>query len=1417
VAPQQHPPPEEAAAAAAAAPFRAKPGAPREEGSKATAPTMRVCWNTVMGWLGMPSTDGMPASPPRGWPDNVKAEELEAQPERVVSINGAQRFSFRSNFVKSSRYTLATFLPMFLYESFHPRLKGANFYFLVIAALQTIDEISNTNGYPTMLAPILIIVLVDGVMAVLEDLEKHEADRVANGTLTAVLQEDGSWSDPIPWMDVRVGDIIRVRNREVSPADVMLLAVAEPDPRSKQGLCYVETKSLDGETDLKLRQALEATLEASPRQLRELRGSATLNHPNDNMHEFDVVVDLEERGCFAKTRKVASWDNMLLRGVTVRNTEWVAGIVLNTGDDTKIVMSSKERTYKMSRMEHMVNRQLIVLVALLASVCTVGAFGAVLQNVTAAGNHWYLYPEDVTFDNSTVYVFPTFGTDATGLESDVMRNQGLEFVIMFFYYFLLFSNFIPISLYVSMAVIKSGQAYFMQQDLEMYSPATDRACQVKNMKLNEQLGQVSHIFSDKTGTLTCNVMDFRKCIVGGKQYGRGTTTIGEASAKVQGITIDEADRDANVLGEKAKMPHVSFWDPRIWRDLEGGRSAQEQAQAKRLDRFFRVLSVCHTVTPEKLKDGNVAYSASSPDDEALVCGAKYFGYYFCDRVGGAMVVKVGDRMGKRFADAVVDAEGGAPQPRSDKPLEDLTHPEHYEVLEILEFSSTRKRMSVIVRHRETGAVHVWAKGADSIMKPRLSVWDTRQQKGFAELQTTDRQLQGLAEEGLRTLLVAGKDITEAEFQDWIWDYHRAKGDLEQINRRKRGEPNDIDRLMDEMERGLELYGATAIEDRLQDDVPDTVATLMKAGIKIWVLTGDKEETAINIGRACQLVKKEMEVITINERRVAGAPGTFAEILDEQADDIEEKLEDWHNEEREVLKAQRGGRSPRPVSKHNLSFRISSNKEAPRDVEMIRVMGDGGDAKVGEDNGGDCNDEEAGTGGYAYGVGPSPTQRFLKLGSLFQNLKPTFALVVDGMSLSRGLKDQEDRDKLLRLALLCDAVICCRVSPKQKKEIVNMVCEADEDVLSLAIGDGANDVAMIKAAHVGVGVSGQEGMQAVNNSDFAISEFRFLRRLLMVQGRYNYRRTAKAVLYIFYKNLIFTMTNFWMSFWTLNSGQKFLIEASVQLYNVMFTALPVLLMGIWDRDVRDTSAMKIPALYTPCIHNVHFNLFNFWRWIGEAVVQSLIIAYVPMWFIEAGDGDDGNVMTLWEYGSAIVTLVVWTVNLKLFMIQNRWTWWQLLVWLLTIGTWFLTGFVYELLSYQANPITVWTGDDGNFVGVFSRLMGDPNFWLVFVLVTWLIWARDFVWKAKSRMWSPSVYMVVQEIDAGFGEGHRSVHENFASIHYHLSRVHHMLTWQHAQVKKEQHLERQLSRMLSNSNPPAQTSPGNLHHILGLTLT
>jgi phospholipid-translocating P-type ATPase (flippase) len=1104
--------------------------------------------------------------------------------------------AFCSNTVTTSQYTPFDFLPKFLFFSF---LKLANAYFLMVSVMQMVPEISNTNGVPTTAPVLALILFVDAIFQVMEDLERHRADAEANNRKAYILNASTNSIEETRWLDVKVGDIIKIYNKNPVPADVLLMVCAS-STNNPDGICNVETKELDGETNLKPRLPLSAISERARKgdseenTLLNLRAEVKCELPNRFISKFSATCEVQTDG--DSVVAPVELANVLLRGSTLHSVEYCYALVLNTGVDTKIMQNMGKAEMKQSTIDKKINTLIIWVVLLLCVMCSCGAIGSSAWNHTNMGKTWYF---KAGVGGEPFWV----GTD-TGWEVG-------ETVVTFFYFFLITSQFVSVSLYVSMTMVKFLQRSAMQNLLSMYHEETDTPMKVRTMSLNDELGVISHVFSDKTGTLTENVMEFRKCSIGGRSYGHGTTEIGLARMKREGVMIP-----AHLLGKGngLRAPYVNFDGPELLKALELERNDSSGVDGP-VSTFFLHLSLCHNI----ILDDNNEWSAQSPDELALVAAADFFGFKFAGEVRGLVTIRLNDGTERQF-----------------------------QKLDELEFTSARKRMSVIVRDVVTKKIIVLTKGADNVMGRRMLDTPTVTQL----VATTYDQLTAYGADGLRTLVIASKDIEEEEYAKWKANYLRVTTDLGEIEKKKEDKPNKINEAMDSIETGLVLIGATAIEDKLQDGVPQCIADLATAGIATWVLTGDKEETAINIAHACLLLNDTMCTIVINLKKFPTLDAIRNELV---------------------------GRA--------------------RQIESFKATA-----------GADC-----------------PTK---------------FALVIDGDALQMVMAVDAKGNytgcqaALLRYSHHCIAVVACRCAPSQKAEIVRLIRTHVSGCRTLSIGDGANDVPMIQEAHVGVGISGHEGLQAVNSSDFAIAQFRFLKDLLLVQGRNNYRRISMLVLYLFYKNIMMVSTQFWFTIANTGvSGQKFSPEFGTQAFNAIWTAFPILILGVFDKDARyntvvdlsrppppshvfplladsDKASHAYPQMYRLGIENYFFSRRVHLQWLFDAAVESIALTFIALEALK-NSGVDGVDAGLWMTGAHTFTLVVIVANLKLLFIQHQWNWWMVLVWFVFMASWWPCCAIGSMVSVAADPGTAVFAP--GWVGLWGVVNGLPVFWLTLLVV------------------------------------------------------------------------------------------------------
>lgn len=1003
------------------------------------------------------------------------------------------------------------------------------------------------------------------------------------------------------WKSVQVGDFVRLYNEEQIPADIVVLSTSDPD-----GGCYVETKNLDGETNLKVRQALHCGARVRrARDCEKAQFSLESEPPHANLYSYSGVVRWQQQdtgNTGAPPLEMAepiSINNMLLRGCTVRNTEWVLGIVIFTGDETKIMLNSGITPSKRAQISKDLNWNVVYNFIILFFMCLIAA--------VVEGTTWGKGNESLDF-----YEFGSYG-----------GTPALNGFITFWAAIILFQNLVPISLYISLEIIRTAQAFFIYSDTFMYYERLDYPCTPKSWNISDDLGQIEYIFSDKTGTLTQNVMEFKKVTVNGVPYGEAYTEALAGMRKRQGVDVVEEAAKAHVqiAQDRVRMlglirkahdnPYLrdeglTFVAPDFMSDL-AGESGEAQQSAN--EQFMLVLALCHTVITERTPGDppTIEFKAQSPDEAALVATARDVGFTVIGRSNDTIIV---------------NCQG---------------EEREYTVLNILEFNSSRKRMSAIMRMPDR-KIMLFCKGADSIIYSRLKSGEQTELR-----KTTAEHLEMFAREGLRTLCIAQRELGEEEYQLWNKDHDIAAAAIQDRD-------DKLETVSDAIERDLTLLGGTAIEDRLQDGVPDAISLLAQAGIKLWVLTGDKVETAINIGFSCNLLDNDMELL--------------------------------------LIKAEDGSLA-------------TAEAELDRNLAIFGKTGSDEELKIAKHN--------------------------------HEPPAPTHALIIDGDTL-RVVLDESLRQKFLLLCKECKSVLCCRVSPAQKAAVVAMV-KNGLDVITLSIGDGANDVAMIQEAHVGVGIAGEEGRQAVMSSDYAIGQFRYLTRLLLVHGRWSYRRLAETIANFFYKNIVWTFALFWYNIYD-NFDCTYVFDYSyILLYNLAFTSLPIIFMGILDQDVDDKVSLAVPQLYRRGIERKEWTQLKFWLYMFDGLYQSLICFFLPYLLFapgtfntEGGLGVNDNK----RFGVYIANATVVVVNVYILLNTYRWDWFMVLI-----------------TSISFLLIFLWTGVYTSFTSSYtfyeagSQVYGSLSFWTLTLLTIIVSLLPRFMIKSFQKIFMPRDIDIIRE--------------------------------------------------------------------------
>ncbi|CAB1351982.1 unnamed protein product, partial [Coregonus sp. 'balchen'] len=833
------------------------------------------------------------------------------------------------------------------------------------------------------------------------------------------------------WMNIHVGDVVRLKKNDHIP--VM-------------------------ETNLKFKMGLKVTDERlqEERQLAQFDAMIVCEEPNNRLDKFTGTMR------WRKDRFPLDLDNMMLRGCRIRNTDECA--------DTKIMRNGGKTRFKRTKIDELMNYMVYTIFVILVLLCAGLAIGNTFWYEEVGSKAWYLND----------------GKDQTASYRGFLSFWG---------YIIVLNTMVPISLYVSVEVIRLGQSKFINWDLQMYYQEKDTPAKARTTTLNEQLGQIEYIFSDKTGTLTQNIMAFKKCTIAGRTFGDPTNS--------EGVTLDRG-RPVDFTWNKHADRKFEYLDHSLVACIQSKKD-------KNALEFFKLLSLCHTVMVEQ-KEDELVYQAASPDEGALVTAARNFGFVFLSRTQDTITISEMDQ--------------------------EMT----YEMLALLDFNSDRKRMSIILRFPD-GRIRLYCKGADTVIYERLS-------PNSRYKEVTQTALDIFANETLRTLCLCYKDISEQEFDAWAKKHKAAS--VAMGNREAA-----LDRVYEQIESNLMMIGATAIEDKLQDGVPETIAKLAKADIKIWVLTGDKKETAENIGYSCELLTDDMQV--------------------HYGEDVNEKLRIRQANRRDQPPAFGRTRKKRPASTTPLDAAqpIDDWEKETRQVDFVNM------------------------------------------------------------------------------ACECEAVICCRVTPKQKANVVSLVKKYKKAV-TLSIGDGAND----------------EGMQAVMSSDYAFAQFRYLERLLLVHGRWSYIRMCKFLRFFFFKNFAFTLVAYEDWF--------------ITLYNVMYSSLPVLLVGLLDQDVNDKLSRKFPKLYLPGQQGALFNYKNFFISLFHGIFTSLVIFFIPYGAFLQTMGQDGEAPS--DYQSLAVVMassLIFTVNLQISLETSYWTFVNCFAVLCSIAIYF--GIMFDIHRVASNAL------------------------------------------------------------------------------------------------------------------------------------
>lgn len=1041
-------------------------------------------------------------------------------------------------------------------------------------------------------------------------------------------------------------------------------------------------------------------------------------------------------------------NNLLLRASRLRNTNHIYGLAIYTGKDTKLAHNSHVKPNKFSSIESKVNTFLFIAFLILAIISLTGAlmykapnywffqgfdksdsFGEILAAHFLIYN--YLIPISLYVTLEFVKFFGTFAvlednkmkvtawqtinnnssSDSAGNKSlrnshqnskANNNNNGSRIGKAATFLELgtpLAGKSQPQSLRAAasnsgrpgLATVAVASARIKKGENGASTLSSSNRVKIiegpkcNSSDLNEELGQVEVLFSDKTGTLTENKMRFMACSVYSQMYRSigGSLYLQPASLYKANIPkmVDRLaktntnrhmllvpaghrhgdeiismpptgaykqapqakrlpqqqqqsrepskikSKTANQPRSSSSNPDMKPFDHRSIPDLNLLKPIENMERHETLVEFFICLCLCSTTTLNEtlpladcLPDRTLNeydFQSASPDEESFISAAHLYGVTMCKSNDREcfIVIESQQNSTKPTATSGLDKENNQRE-TSDTNLESKSSRQksqnnapnssagakfkallktknstdkyivrHFERLTVFEFNSVRKRMSVIYRDCDNDCLLMVTKGSEEMLD--CVQMHNLDQKSIKCVDVTLAHFEAFAKSGLRTLLVGRKIISKEEFESISSELHEARLSIQ--NREQL-----LNTLYKRAENNLKLIGTTAVEDTLQENVPETIANLKEAGIKVWLLTGDKVETAISVAYLCRLLDREMILFQLVRQQDVQACRKLLATFCEKVKRLNQCNEQANNDF-DVAGIEQRSSIATKNKKSNDSFGFGLKKEGHK-----------------------------------------------------------FALIADGRSLYYAMKHV--KDELAELCEQCTCVLGCRLSPLQKAEVVDMIKKGKNEPITAAIGDGANDVSMIQEAHVGIGVSGKEGRQAVNCSDFAINRFHMLNRLLFVHGHLFYHRTANTIHYFFYKNLLFILPQFIYSFYNFSSARSLYHPILLIGFNLFFTSLPILVYGLFEVHIPENILENYPRLYRINRRNSQLKITIFFTWLLIGAIQAIIGFYFLyyVWGSHTAFLESGKMAGINGFSMILYFVTVITATFKLFFLSKSHT-------------------------------------------------------------------------------------------------------------------------------------------------------------------
>ena len=1103
-----------------------------------------------------------------------------------------KKFKHISNLISTTKYNFITFIPKSLIIQFY---RLSNVYFLATAIIQSIPIISPLTSL-TAIFPLIFVLFVSMLRELIEDLARMKYDNI-NNKMNVFIFKNKKFQK-FQSSQINVGDILLIKDNNEIPCDIIIF-----DTNINEGVCYVETSSLDGEKNLKNKSnnnIYGLFCDKNPTKFKEIlnknfelniSGHGQSDFPNNILNKCDGYLKIIINENLVEFP--FNINNILLKGSILKNSGWVIGMALYTGSNNKIILNSKLPRIKLSKIEKKMNKFLI----------GIFIFQMLLCSSSSILFKFYYHQHKIFYDRFITLKY----------------SINVESVLVFFTYFLLLNTYIPISLIVTLEIVKLFLSFFINWDINMFSFVKQKFAKAKSISILEELGNVDYIFSDKTGTLTSNKMVFKYAIIDKKIY-QYDSDVQNNYYNLNDLKEEKILFGNNFFGNLIKENLIYLNNHSIQNGSDDNNNSINNSNQnhknfismiKIINEYWKALSLCNECIANQKKEitnnnnstfvnNNYYYTGINPDDVELVRIADLQGFSLLKSQNGMKNIKINDEEKK------------------------------HEILNYIHFSSDRKRMSIILKD-ESNAIKIYTKGADCEILKRLS----KNNNNIEKINFIKNKIDKYSKKGYRTLLIGYKEISKEDYEKWNNDLKNYK---KNIQRKKKL----IEKNNNKIENELILLGGTIVEDKLQDGVPDCIKELRMAGIKIWVLTGDKSDTAENIQSnvfpEINKFRKEFEMFMKEEKKKGK--------IDYDIDDFFIEFDNSNLELNSDKKFDDKFLSNLNISKNFLENNNNNSKLLLNKNILNKTSFQKSDKKL--------NKKIKNIQSFS---------KKNKLDIFFEesmfNFKDNldlsqFSMIIESPILSAIFANKVYTYQFLKIAVLANTVICCRVSPLQKSKVINYVKNFSPNSITLAIGDGGNDVSMLLESHIGIGIYGEEGNAAVQASDVSIGEFKFLKRLLLFHGRVDNNRIGQLILYFFYKNFVFTTTQYFFGFFCFMSGQTIIDDWLITLYNLLFTSLPLVVQALSDFDIleKDSNEAKklFPFLYRESREVMpKFNLQNFIFYLSRGLLTGIVAFYIVVYVdYHCAFNNKGDYDNIWYVSIKIYTNILISISITLFL-------------------------------------------------------------------------------------------------------------------------------------------------------------------------